>query len=1277
MTATERGPAMKHTLLINPSELEDFADRMDSEGVIPELINLLVRMSVPDLTVCRIPYRDSIGLPGLDGLVATETGYRDFVPKHTSMWEIGRGTGAQAKATSDYKKRTKATPPEERRTSTFVFVTPRSKDWSVTAQMKWCAKRNAHGWRRVKILDGVQVCDWLREFPAVGKWLLNRMGLIKHTAGFQTPAEHWSRLQQLLGTTDPPLPPSLFLVGREDASREMGRLFRREVRELVLSVESEHDAEDFVAAYIQSLDEKTQLAYSSRCLLIDDPDEWESFCSLPQPHVLVASSRLDLTDANEKLHLAAREGGHDVVMTVSGAWSGGMENIVRIISPSKFLLEKALAEASFSNERAGVLAAAGAHSLSALKRYLRGLGSLPPYATWENARVLAQASMLGKWKGDRPADREAIEILMGKSYGEWIEAARGESLRADTPLIQRNEIWKVISRGEAWSALGPRVTNEDLDRFSIIALRVLGEVDPQLSIAKDERYIAFVQGKVLLHSESLREGLTESLALMATKAEALTFVSAGKAVVTAHRVVRDLLRSTSWQLWASLNAEMPLLAEAAPEAFLEAVDAAVSDPTASVFQELFRQESSGLGGRSYLTGILWALETLAWNPDYLGRVTGLLGDLAAIDPGGNWGNRPKNSLVDIYLPWHMQTLAELPVCKAGLEALLRENPDVGWKLLLSLLPTSHGATSGTRKPVWRDFVPETWSVSTTNIQYWERVQLYSELCIRVASGSLTRLIDLTGRLESLPDPAYSSLLEHLASERVSALSDEERLPLWTVLAELIAKHRKYSDAKWAMPAERLARLDEVAQNLRPQSTTLLSRRLFSDRDFDLYEANDDFNVQQKKLDEKRQNAAREILIAGGPKGAIEYAATVEAPAKLGDALGAIANEVVDAYLLPKMLFSESKALDLLMRGYVWRRFWVGKWEWVDSQLNQGWECQEVLQLLLRLPFLPGTWTRAEARLGTEVSAYWKQTAVNAFGLDTDDLLPVARKLVHFGQPAAAVDCLYVLSHKKGVIPGDLAYAALRGGLSAEGQQRRVQQYHIVEIIKALQGTEPVDSEWLFKIEWLCLPLLDRIHGGEPKALEYRLASSADFYLEVIGAVFRSDKEGAKGPEDITEQERRAAQSAYSLLHAWRVTPGTLPDGQFDGARFKGWLAQVKELSRESGHFRGAMNQIGHMLAFAPQDPDGLWIHKEIAVALDAKDAVEMREAFSTGLYNRRGVHGFSQGSEERALAAAYREKAAALADRSFHRVAGSVRGLADSYERDSKRESGRDIFDDR
>jgi hypothetical protein len=157
--------------------------RADSERVLPELVSRLINLSVPDLTLCRIPYGDAIGLSGLDGIVQTEAGFRQYVPKQTSFWEMGRGKRAQDKATKDYRKRTDKTPPEERSNTTFVFVTPRSRDWNQSRQAKWVRRRRPDGWKDLKILDGVQLCDWLREFPALGAWLLQRIGLVKSITG--------------------------------------------------------------------------------------------------------------------------------------------------------------------------------------------------------------------------------------------------------------------------------------------------------------------------------------------------------------------------------------------------------------------------------------------------------------------------------------------------------------------------------------------------------------------------------------------------------------------------------------------------------------------------------------------------------------------------------------------------------------------------------------------------------------------------------------------------------------------------------------------------------------------------------------------------------------------------------------------------------------------------------------------------------------------------------------------------------------------------------------
>ena len=229
----------------------------------------------------------------------------------------------------------------------------------------------------------------------------------------------------------------------------------------------------------------------------------------------------------------------------------------------------------------------------------------------------------------------------------------------------------------------------------------------------------------------------------------------------------------------------------------------------------------------------------------------------------------------------------------------------------------------------------------------------------------------------------------------------------------------------------------------------------------------------------------------------------------------------------------------------------------------------------------------------------------------------------------------------------------------------------------LDSNEPVDSEDLFKIEWYYLPLLKRLHGSEPRVLEHKLASSPDFFCEVIAAAFHSEKEDRENETGISDDEKSIAHSAFELLYGWRIIPGTQIDGTFDGDRFTTWLNETKDLCKESGHFKIAMGQIGQVLAFASPDPEGLWIHKTIAEALNNKDVSDMRRGFTIGLFNKRGMHIFSYGEAEKQIAADYRIKTKALSDNGFFRIADAIRNLAEQYERDAEKDLRRGVFDDR
>jgi hypothetical protein len=862
---------------------------------------------------------------------------------------------------------------------------------------------------------------------------------------------------------------------------------------------------------------------------------------------------------------------------------------------------------------------------------------------------------------------------MIKDHKDWANALRDVSLLANSPVQQKDGKWDVPNRKDIWKSIGPRISDEHLNRLRAVAVEVLKEKDPQFDLEPSERYAAAIYGKVTKHSRSLRKGIAETLALLGSDPVALKSCSHGKAEGTAVLAVREILKDADAILWASLNDCVETLAEAAPSEFLDAVEKSLQK-TPSPFPDVFAQESGGFAGRNYTCGLLWGLEALAWSPDYLSRVTVILGELAALNPGGNWANRPANSLVDIFLPWHPQTCADLPRRKAAIEALLREQTDVGWRLLLALLPTHTGSTSGTYKPRWRNFVPTDWSNTDVPKDYWDQVSVYAGVILDLAVNDASKLLEVIAYLPSLPPPNGPKLLEHFSSKKIIGLSDKERQPLWEALVTLTAKHHQFPEAKWAMPPDLIKKIEDIANLLAPKESRFNARRLFVERDWALYSHKGSFEEQEKELSRKREAAVDEILKAGGISAVLDFAREVESPWPLGIAFGHIAPETHDNDLLPNTLRSEEKALKTFAGGFVIGRYLSKGWPWVDSMLATAWTAVEKTDFLLSLPFQKEIWRRAEAVLGADAPPYWKNARVLPPAA-AEEATEAAQKLLDCGRPQEALECINRLVWLKADFSPELAARALLEFLKVEGTSPNLSQYSIEELINWLQKHPPKDGDALFQVEWAYLPLLGEHHQAKPKTLENRLATSPKFFCELIQVSFQSDKVEAKDQKP-TEEQRRIAKNAYRLLGEWTRVPGTNDDQTFDGAAFSTWLAEARRICTESGHLSIAIDMIGKVLPFAPTDPDGLWIHRSVAEALNAKDSEGMRDGFTCKLFNMRGAHGFTAGKEERAIAAAYHKKADALDEKGYQRIASALRDFAKSFERDAERESKRDPFKD-
>ena len=876
---------------------------------------------------------------------------------------------------------------------------------------------------------------------------------------------------------------------------------------------------------------------------------------------------------------------------------------------------------------------------------------------------LVIANILGAWNEKNPADLEIVRQLANKEFGSWIPKIREILQKPESPVALKNGRWRVTERKALWQTLGARLFDDNLDNFMQCVVAVLSERDPQFDLPSEERYAASIHGKVLKHSPELRKGMAESLALLGNQPNDLTNCSQNKPETIAVLAVRAIFENADWVLWGSLNNLLPVLAEASPDKFLNAVENALQQ-TPCPFDELFSQEGNGITGRNYLTGLLWALETLSWDETFLVRVSVILGELASHDPGGNWANRPANSLTTIFLPWLPQTMASIDKRKVALQTLQKEVPAVAWTLLLSLLPNQHQTSTGAYKPSWRNTIPDDWGKGVTKQEYWEQVSFYAELAVSMASNDMKKLNELVGHLDNLPQPSFDKVLEHQSSEAVSSKPEDQRLALWDSLTEFASKHRRFSDAKWALSSESVSKIEGVAAKLAPTNPLNLHHRLFSGHDVDLYEENGNLEEQRQKREERRQQAIKDIRDYGGMDAVILFAESVESPFYVGHSLGVITEVEIDATMFPALLETENKKLTQFASGYVWSRQYSNGWVWVDELDRSGWSLSQVGQFLSCLPFTEEAWARATAWLGESEGEYWRRTSAIPYQGHCD-LGAAIDKLIEYGRPHAAINCLYIMLHDKQPLDTPQSVKALLTAVSSAEPSYAMDAYHIVEIIKALQDDPDTDPEDLFRVEWAYLPLLNQHSDASPKLLENRLASDPAFFCEVIRLIYRSKKE-EKSEKEPSEQDKSIATNAWRLLHEWRTPPSTQHDGVFKREQFTQWLEYIKEACAESGHLEVALTHIGQVLIYCPPDSQGLWIDQTAADALNSKDAEKMRNGFRLEVFNSRGAYTVDPtGKPERELAEQYRQKADEVENAGYQRFAVTLRSLAESYDRDA------------
>ncbi len=1238
--------------LVDATQLHQWAERQQARGLFPLLIRRLL-VATPGVSAISVRTAEGTDLSGWDGR-ARSTGSA-YLPSGELLLEFGVGKAIPRKAQEDFDKRA-AELGDDVADLTFVFVTPRR--WA--GGPSWAREQAKAGpFADVRVLDGDDIEGWLVESASVHYWISEELGRNPKDA---TTLERW--WERFAGRTDPTLPEGLFLAGREQARQPLLQRLEKGPTAVAVTSAWREEALAFVYAALNSEPER-ELA--QQALVIRTAEVWERTATQAEGSILIPLF------SEPDTGLALRHG-HSVIWPADREESFGAT--IDLGALNREGAREVLEQAGLPYDQAYSLSGRARRSMPSLVRRLARdpLFRRPRWSQGEDGASMAPLALVGGWT-DSEADLEVVGSIAGASATEiertltpWLEVP-------DAPFLRSGGRWYLASREDASALLSSRLTRGQLQIWHEKAIEVLTESDPALELPLEERYIAGVRGKKRRFSGALRSAFAEGAAALGADRETVLprgRTGAERAAFLVREVLGCAAEQESGELWAAISDQLPLLAEAAPAVFLDAVhdDLDRDEPTLrKLFQDSHAQ--SALFTSSPHTDLLWALESLAWSQEYFPSAVLALARLVAVDPGGRLSNRPLASLGTIMVIWIHQTSATLEQRQVALTRICDLDPDLGWQLVRLLWPRSQTAVSPPCGPRFHDWAPEVREVA---LEEWlDVVQHLVELAIKLAQDETERWCDLLQRLGPVPVAGREALLTALESALERGVFAGSETVIWERLGEEIARHRIHGEAHWSLSEETLERMETIRRTVEPEQDLERSRHLFTRWPEGEGLDKSSYSDYLEKLLEMRREALERIVEEQGLHGVEELVDRAEVPAEIGDLVSLLFSDRFEEEFLG-WLAADDEARAALARGWATGEVQRKGSKRLTELLGQlpASATEERLTLLIAAGARASTWDQLASETTEVIERYWQ--TMDTWGIEAADVERAADELLERGRGWAVLQLLSAQLHsvedEARPFADDVVLRALQVSLAdkrTESLNASMAGYEVGVLLDYLVAGE-VEPGLIASFEYAYFTLLEDYRA--PEALYAELARTPELFVEFVQRVYRGAQEE---PRQLSAEDETHAEQAWLVLHHWRSVPGLADDGSLDGEHLKRWVTDARYALSELDRADIGDEQIGQLLASSPEGHDGIWPPEPVRELIETLGSAHLETGVNIGRVNNRGITSrgvYAGGEQERDLAARYREWAAATRDE-WRRTSRLLRELADEYDSDARFEDVR------
>lgn len=1246
-------------LSIKASDIENWTNMNPrrAQELLPKLLWKLILASSNNIEDHHFPFENAVQYNGYDGYIKT-TDNNPFYPDGMSVWECGTDKNIKEKFNEDYNKRSENPNDVDPKQTTFCFVT--SRIWNHREGIaEFTLQKQKEGiWKNVRIMDANNLEMWLDQCPSVSVWFSKIIG--KDVYDLMDLGTYWD---SIVSKTKPQLTAEFFRKGREKLiTEEIINLIEKNEKLIILSTESKIEGILTIAAELLENQDIKHKQLLSKIIVALSSEALNNACQNFNDSIIIPAFK------NEKDQINIQ--GTIIIPTEKN----GPIDLLYKNSARCHLSSRRRRDFSASLESIGYNANEADKMTSDVKcRFsplLQKLTSdvnlkIPYWFQQNDVKFLVPALLANAWDSNYNGDKEAIELLSGKSFDEYIESIQNFTVGDNAPIFNLDNSFACISVNELWDILLQFITGDNFKRYKECIKMVFSAKDPVYELPEEKQPFASLYDKRPRFSSRFKKGLILSMTKIVEFGEDdKTSGFCSNSVNECNALVTEIFdKLNSRQDWFTICEYIPDFVEATPDVIASVIEKNIKDE-ASAFWCLFENLDSSFFGRTYYTSILWALEKLMWLEQYCVRSVYSLVRIAEKKFNYKMTNSPIDSLYKFFCLWYPQGALSSENRIILLSKIIEEYYFTGRNLINTLFPSGSGIVGNLLEFQWRYI--EKKKIEVTTKDYYNSIEIIAEHFVK----TLTACYDdwkIIIKYFTIFDKAFETLKVD-KNDLVLSIPDNDKLKLCEDLICKISRHKKFANADWSLPEKTLNKLEQLYNLLLPNSP--LKYVAFYSHDFYglnpcvFDKGNYDYEKEKNELQKERVEALEKTLDEFGFGSLYQIVPQVSDISLLANSL--TSSKYVDNITIDFIKTAHNE-IPRFVEMLVNSMYYIKGITFFHPLLENG--SEDVQFIINQLPIKPDVIELIDKMSKEQQIAYWENVDAWILPEEKEFAQDCMIKLLQVNRPYSVMRQLYFEDFGN----SELILEALHKGLSYHPNSENngiclnsINSYELEKLFEKLYNDKNVDTLQVSQLEFAYVQKFDL--DFEPKCLIENLLSEPSLFLEIVSCYYKNDE---YDNDAIQKINKSIVNNAFEVLGRIKRLPGQ-QGNQIDKGHFNNWITEVRKLAEEKKYKKACDIEIGKILSYSPIDEDGVWPHKYVREFFELNSSEKLENNFRIGLFNQRGVHAVTGGDEEEKIAKKYYDYAEKLRI-SYPRTSYILNTIGDSFKSESQCERAREL----